>query len=492
MAVIMGRTYRDRRRHRRGRECADKASGSSRFANNACVSLPRPRDRELAVRTQLGLDIAVGSAARLVLAVVTSYRASDAGDMAAWATAMRHHPLAEFYARARRPDHLPGDLWLLKAIQFGYSFAGGRDFGSAVFEFLTNLVPIGADVLVGVLLFRIALTWGSEQAAARTARWYLLNPAVIVLAGAWGQWDAVSMLLILAGLLLVLRGTTTAWLGAVPLMTWAVLTKPQLVVPAAGIMVWFALRHRAQRRVGGTTPVKQILIGATAAVSLAAICAVLVLQPFRVGLAWIPAGGSSLADRLQYAAELHPFTTVGAANIWLIVDRRVIGPADDVHRWAGLSALNIGVGLLVVLWCAILVAMWRARGLAWRPEPMLWCVGTAVFAMCLVLTRVHERYYYPGLVLLLLWASSRGFDRASGLWFRSFSVLFVIDLLVPMGWNDHDQRSLQDPVVLVFVGLAHVLLFAALMAIGPRVGVDCQLTVGAPSAAPAARRTAPD
>jgi hypothetical protein len=445
----------------------------------------------LTARTQLGFDIVVGLAARLVLAFATSYRQSDADDLAAWASAMHDHPLAEFYVEARRPDHLPGDLWLLKALQVGYSAGGGHDFWSTAFELLTNLVPIVADVTVGVLLFRIALRWGSEQAAVRTARWYLLNPAVIVLAGAWGQWDAVSMALLLTGFLLVLQGTISARLGAVPLTTWAVLTKPQLAIPAFGVLVWFVLRFGVDRRSGRGTATKQVLAGAGAVMGLAGICAVALLEPFRVGLMWVPSGGSSLLDRLQYAAGLHPYTTAGAANIWLVADRSVIGPADSVPRWGDLSALDVGSGLVVLLWCVIGLALWRAFRQSLRVESLLWGVAAAVFASCLVLTRVHERYYFPVLVLSLLWASCREFDRAARVWFWSFSVLFVIDLVLPMGWTGHDDRLLHRPAALVVVGLAHVLLFVALIAIGPRAGVPRELRAGAPSRASAARRTAP-
>jgi len=116
---------------------------------------------------QLCLDAAIGSAARVVLAVTTAYRGLDADIFADWARTMHEHPLGEFYAQASRPDHLPGDLWFLKGIEAAYTAGGGKDFGSATFELLTNAVPMVADVLVGVLLFLIVRLWSSEDVAAR-------------------------------------------------------------------------------------------------------------------------------------------------------------------------------------------------------------------------------------------------------------------------------------------------------------------------------------
>jgi len=45
----------------------------------------------------------------------------------------------------------------------------------------------------------------------------------------------------------------------------------------------------------------------------------------------------------------------------------------DVHMW-------LGVGLLVVLWCAVAVTAWRAFPRERRLESLVWAAATAVFA----------------------------------------------------------------------------------------------------------------
>src|SRR4051794_38675145 len=97
---------------------------------------------------QLGLDVLIGVVARLVLVGTTAYRNVDAGLLAAWARTMHNHGLREFYAVAPLPDHLPGDMWVLKGVESAYTVLGGSDFASAGFEATTNAVPVVADVVV--------------------------------------------------------------------------------------------------------------------------------------------------------------------------------------------------------------------------------------------------------------------------------------------------------------------------------------------------------
>jgi len=275
------------------------------------------------------------------------------------------------------------------------------------------------------------------------------------------------------------------------LFAWAVLTKPQLALPGLILLLWVVLRPDRTARPSARLGVTQLVAPVGGFVVLGLATAVAVLQPFGVGVLWTPDGGSTLAARTQYAADLHRFTTMGAANIWLVVDRSVIGPVDDVARWGSVTPAAVGLVLLVVLWGAVAVTTRRAFAPSRRLESLVWAAAAAAFASCLVLTRVHERYYFPVLVLLLLWAAVRGFDRTATALFWAFSGLFVIDLAVPMGWTGHDDGLLHRPAALVVIGLLHVLYFLALLALPWHEEGSSVVRAGALSAPNAARRTAP-
>jgi len=491
----MGATYRDDH-IAEGSHDTDRSAGLRDHSDgSSAVGDERRAGRTaLPVAAQLTMDVTLGLVARVVLALATAYRTVDEDTFAAWARVLHDHPLGAFYAVAPLPDHLPGDLWLLDAVQGAFTAAGGTNFDGAAFGFLTNAVPMVADVVVGVLLFLLVRRWASPEVAARAARWYLLNPAVIVLAGVWGQWDSVSMALVLVGLLLL--GSSRAWIGAAPAMAWAVLVKPQLAVAAAILSLWVVMRRNGgpsgARETRSTLRSRALArMGAFGALGL--LTSLVLLQPFRVGLAWTPHGGSSLVARLRYAADLHEYTTMGAANLWMVLDRDVIGPSDVTARWAGMTAATIGVGLFAVLGAVVALTAGRAFPSQRRLESLVWGAAAATFAACLVLTRVHERYYFAVLVLLLVWCGTRGLDRLSAWLFWVFTGLFAIDLVVPMGWTGHDHGLLHRPVVLVVLGLLHLGLFGVLLVVPwrARSTTGLSITAGARSAPTDARRTGP-
>lgn len=438
---------------------------------------------------RIGAALALGLVARVVFALRTPFEYDDGAIFGLWAQTLRDHPLSEFYASAWTPDHLPGDLWFLKLLQVGYTAAGSSDFRSPAFQLLLKTVPITADLVVGILVFYLVKTWASEDSAVRTAQWYLLNPASIVLSGVWGQWDCLSAAFVLTGFLLVARGGRS-WVWAAPFLVWAVLIKPPLVIFEIVILVWLVVTSRP--RLGRARPPVLTMWAGVCFGGLGVATAIALLAPFRVGVAWTPRAGWSLLDRVHNAAQVYPVTTKAAPNIWMIVDRRVVGGADDVARWGPVTPWAAAALLFVLVTGAIVGTGWRAFAVGRQVEALVWSAAALTFGSCVVLTRVHERYYFLALLLLLLWASTRELDMISAGFFWSLSLMFIVDLSL---WPDsiqHPGGFAHQPAFLVLLGLLHVGLFLALLASPWHARASGRLRAGAPSATSAARRTAPD
>src|SRR3954454_3365307 len=134
-------------------------------------------------------------------------------------------------------------------------------------------------------------------------------------------------------------------------------------------------RARGGRGPGaGLTPRTALMFGA-----LGAATAVAITAPFRIGLAWDPAGGSSLLGRVRYAADLYPVTTMGASNLWAMVDGRIIGRADDVPRWGSITPAMVATALFVLVMGLVILLGWRAcRCSRLRPEVLLWSGAAAM------------------------------------------------------------------------------------------------------------------
>ncbi len=325
----------------------------------------------------------------------------DTDAMSEWTRQLVSAPLAKFYAAQMSvpPDHLPGDLWLLWLLgQAARLVAPGTDFAGVGYMAALKSVAVVADMLVGVLLFAIARGLVGEQRATSVAAAFLLNPAIIFLSAVWGQWDAVSMALALAALLLTLRGRVGI---ALPVLAVATLIKPQLLL-LAPLYVVYAIRRARPEGIAGVRSWWRGLartLPALAGGGVASVLAVmLICVPFDVGLPFMPTRWTIL-ERVQFAAERYQLTTYNAYNLWALPIGRDEAPLDSADVFLGLSAAQVGAALLVL---AVGLALVGAARLPWPELALIWAGLVTTLAIFLLPTRVHERYLFPALVFAIL------------------------------------------------------------------------------------------
>jgi dolichyl-phosphate-mannose-protein mannosyltransferase len=382
--------------------------------------------------TFFGLDCVLATATRLALAAATTGYAADDQTFQSWAETLRTRPLGSFYATAYAPDHLPGDLWVLKLVVSVYDACGGRDVEGRGFALLLQAVPMFGDLLVALMVLLLVRELRGDESGGRAARWYLLNPATILLTGVWGQWDSLSFGILLTGVWLSMRSRW--WLLSPVLVTWAILIKPQLALPCVCVAMLLANRLHLD----GLRP-RALAARATTLVLVCGATAYALVRPFGVGLVHAPAGGSTLGVRLQEALDAWPYTTLGAANVWMFpvrsLDRRHDGPG-----WLGVTEQTWGSMMLVA--AVVVVSAVALRRL--RPAGAVaaaWVATTLAFAAFLLPTRVHERYLFPALVLGLLLAACAGWERRLVVWFWMASLAFTLNLAFVLFGGLHGPRG---------------------------------------------------
>jgi dolichyl-phosphate-mannose-protein mannosyltransferase len=412
-----------------------------------------------------GLDCLLATTVRLALAWWTGGYATDVLTFQSWADTLRAQPLGHFYSSAQSPDHLPGDLWILKATEWVFITFGGHDVYGRVFALLTQVVPTLGDLLTALMLLLIVRQLSGAELAGRCARWYLLNPATIILTGVWGQWDSVSLGLLLTGVWLLLQDR--AWVVSSPFLVWAVLVKPQLAVPVVCFLVLLGhrliSRYRDHRARALDPPAVPRLL---AWVALGVTTAYAILIPFNVHPLRAPAGGFTLVDRIHAALGLYPYTSLGAANLWMIPVGSLDRVRDDTAGWLGLTAQQWGMGLLVLALLFVTVT-WSARLRHVAPvTSACWAATASTFAGFILSTRVHERYALPilglGLILLALHAEDR--RLTTGFWLVSSCLTLNMVLVLygglrgPAGQTMHFGSAWWTALAVLYCSLAVGLL----------------------------------
>ena len=309
--------------------------------------------------------------------------------------------------------------------------------------------------LAHVPLCAIGLRRPLGPRAARVAALLVaLSPPLFVNAAAWGQFDALLCLFVVAAIVALLNGRTA---GAGVAYGLAIATKLLAVVvgPVMGLWAW-------RRRGAGP-----LALGAAAVVATMA----LVSAPY-------VARGAARPVLASYhgAVGYYPFRTVEAYNLWYVLDRvdiRLRGMESgearaDTRTLAGpVTHRDAGLALLAAWTLFILAGVWR-----WPSDGAL-VLATAFqsFAVFMLPTQMHQRYVLPAAVLLALVAPV---SRRARLLFVVLTVTATLNQGLDLGRAvlDHavavDASRVADPPAIrmairnaaTAVALVHVALLA--------------------------------
>lgn len=375
-----------------------------------------------------------------------------------WTWRLVHEPLATFYIDDGQafPDHLPGDLWLLKLVgELSELVNPGVNFYSGGYTIVIALLATSFDVLIAFALWRIGMCIGQEKAGVMAGIAYWCMPAPIFVASVWGQIGAIS-----AGLAIVAMGFAIQQRFSIAflMLTLCALVKPQYALLAMPILVggWQSDR---------TNPGKWICrVAATATACLTLVA--LIAAPFRLSLAgeW---GRWSVVDRVRLAADTYPVSSLGAHNLWGAFDP-LTWPPGDLSPWLWVfSRQQVGLILFSLIFVTVFWAMFARWGGA---TTMVLGANVLMFGFFLVTTRMHERYLFPivGLSILLALLDSRFWRyaiAANVLVFANISLRYVwtqdeassgLPAVMNTRWLEHDW-FIRLLVLLTFVTFGYLL-----------------------------------
>jgi hypothetical protein len=316
--------------------------------------------------------------------------------------------------------------------------------------------------------------------AARTAALLVaLSPPLFVNAAAWGQFDGLLCLFVVATLVALLNGRV---LGAGAALGLGIATKLLAVVAVPVTAVW------TWRRRG----VRPVAAGAAVAAGVMVLAAV----PYVAHGAAQP-----VLSSYHGAVGYYPLRTIEAYNLWYVLDRvdiRLRGQPSGVARLdtraiGPLTHRDVGLALLAAWTAFILAGLWRWPG----DGGLILAAAFQFFAVFMLPTQMHQRYILPVAVLLALVAPLSPRTR---LLFVVLTVTATLNQGLDLGRAVLEQAIVVDPSrvadppairmairnAATAVALAHVALLAWWTAVYRReLAVLAAVTPGGPAAPPA-------
>jgi len=312
---------------------------------------------------------------RLLLAFTYRGFETDTACFYSWANMLWENGFANFYSPDYFCDYPPGYLYVLYGLG-GLLHVFDLDTLSGGSLLIIKLPAILCDMVTGYLVYHYAGKYFSRKTALLLSACYLLHPAVLINSSIWGQVDAVYTLSILiVCLLLTQKKTVPAYF----MYAVCILIKPQALMFAPLLICAFAeyiISHKNFKLI-----VCNFLNG------LMALCVPAVLS--------LPFGLKNVIAQYTSTLSSYPYAAVNACNLWGLFGQNWI---SQETKLGFLTYAQIGTICIVLMTLATFLLFYALR----KRQDRFFITGAfLVISMFIFSVRMHERYLFPAMILLL-------------------------------------------------------------------------------------------
>lgn len=313
---------------------------------------------------------------KMILAANYNGHETDMNCFYAWSNMIFENGIGKFYYLDAFTDYPPGYmaiLWVIAAIRHIFSIETVSTAG----RILIKLVPMLSDVAAGFLLYRMAKKKFSEGSSLLLAVTYVLNPVVVLDSSVWGQTDGVFTLFVLLTCYLCMEEKR---IPAYFTFIAGVLIKPQTLI-FTPILIWTIVEQVFLKDFNKQKMLRD-LVGGLSAIALLFLLA----APFGLG---------KVISQYMDTLGSYEYCTINAYNIWALFGKNWADQTGSFlflqyHQW----------GTLAILASVALSGLVFFRLKEDKSRYFL-SMAVVVSTMFLFSVRMHERYLFPAVVLLL-------------------------------------------------------------------------------------------
>ncbi len=316
----------------------------------------------------------------LVIRVITAGMVrgynTDISCFIGWSERLFESGFQEFYSSNSFSDYPPGYLYLLYPIALLRSFFG-LGFESPLYLILLKLPAIICDILCGITIYKFA--GKNSKTGFWAGAFFVLNPMVWLNSCMWGQVDSVFTLFILLALILLYE---RKYVGSALIYAVTLLIKPQAVI-VFPIYLFNIIELACEKKAEGIK---------TAAVSAAggALLFFALVLPFSKDFnpLWIFELYAGTLSSYEYA-------TLNTPNLYGLFGGNGISIYEEFF---GLT-FNAWSVIFIMLICVLSAVIYFGKK---EERPVFEASAFLVTGMYVLSAKMHERYFYPALALLLV------------------------------------------------------------------------------------------
>lgn len=304
-------------------------------------------------------------------------------------------------------------------------------FGSHLIRYIIKLPPNIFDLATSTLIFIFLKKHFNLKTTLTATALYAFNPAIILDAAVWGQFDPIYTFFLTLSLMFILE-SKPEWAAATFML--GILTKPQSIA-LAPLMVFLIFRKHNWRR---------LLTSITAAT----ITVFVIILP----LEWTDGNPVIFLSNIYFGAYgTYAFTTVNAFNIWSFGGMW----EPDTTLFLFLNLYTIGWIMFGTLAAFTLYFVYKRFNIS-EEEVVLFSAFLLFFGFFMLPTRIHERYLFPAFSVMALLIP---FTKRMRLVYAILTGTYLVNLAYVLTFlNSFSFISDGDPVVIA-VGLINLVVF---------------------------------
>lgn len=374
----------------------------------------------------------IGLLIRLFISVVFAGHPIDISCFKAWASSASNS-LSTFYTNGSFADYPPLYIYVLFFIEKIrlLLFASSPNW---VYTLIIKLPSIIADVLCSYILYNFTSKIQNARTASILSFVYLFNPVTILVSCIWGQVDGLFVLLLL---LATIRLYEKNYIESTVWYALAVLFKPQGLI-FLPILFFIIIREKNIKLLGK--------------------CFATGLVTFIIPV--IPFTGSQRFDwifRLYFnTATNYKYASLNAYNLFALLGANW---KDDTQKFFIFSYSTWGMIFIVLITLTTAWYILKCKA----PSVPAYASAILISGVYLLSSKMHERYIFPVLLLLLLACAISGNFKHQLYLYIGFTVTVFINILQVFTLSQKDVYwvPVNDPVLILISGLNLILTIAA-------------------------------
>ncbi len=371
-------------------------------------------------KRQLIIVMAAAGLLHLLLAALYRGHATDMACFTSWADSVFHNGFGAFYSDGSFTDYPPGYmyvLWVIGGIRSLFSMG----YESAASTVLLKLPAMACDLVTGWLLYRLAAKAASHRHGIICMSVYLFSPAVLINSAVWGQVDGILALFAVLMLLLIYEKKlilSYVAFGA------GFLIKPQMAflfpVLLAAVVDQVFLEDFSWKKFG-------VNLGCGLGVIA---CMFLLMAPFGVG---------KVIGQYMETVSSYPYATVNAYNLFAMMGLNWHAQTETVM---GIPCSVLGMVLMALVMLFAVVLCLRSR----KDRTKYIYAGAFLFiGIFTVSVRMHERYMFPALALLVMLYALRPRARYMA-GYIVVSIVHFLNVVHVLFWYDPANFNWENPI----------------------------------------------